>query len=419
MNQIAEKKALSIYHNFYDRTTIEQIPPYECIFPDNVFIKILNDVIVLSQQKIEDRLINTKIIFIDNDLKDLGCPDGFNYIPIKKRTFNSLDLSNFKRFLEMTSDSNSFLLISVSKENNEEIAFSLIGFIFIDVSMNYFISHFERSKMYIEKDGYSTINEEKIIKKLKCTLNSIFCKIKNGGVEFSYFNKVFLKILKGMLIEPFEAILDVRFIISFSNKFFKKLISFDKEDLRKIPICCLSEHWDSYNEKSLEGFNRFDQIYCLTLNSLTEVILELSESHHGTTMVFGFKGDIRNEEKFQPNAIELNIPYGDLLLEFAEDEKKDQEILQTLKTYEKAIISLSKTDGAMIFNSNLNLVSVGTFFKVKSSATSLSSEGGARLKSAEGFIDNNNDTIAFVISQDGTIHFIQKKYIQDQLKNLE
>ena len=84
---------------------------------------------------------------------------------------------------------------------------------------------------------------------------------------------------------------------------------------------------------------------------------------------------------------------------------KDQDIINSIESNENAIVSLSKTDGAMIFDQNLNLVLAGAFLKTKSSA---SLSGGARRKSAEGFIKDNRGTIAIVISQDGSITILPK-----------
>jgi len=155
--------------------------------------------IFLSQQRIEERMINTKFIFFNNILEDLGWPMGFIYIPIKKETFTSLDLSNLKKFLEMASDPNVYLVIGFSKVSNDnQISFSLNDFAFIDVSMNLFISKFERTKLIIEKEGLTPINKEKLKRKLKCTVNSVFCKIKNSAIELSYFNNCFALIFQIM-----------------------------------------------------------------------------------------------------------------------------------------------------------------------------------------------------------------------------
>jgi len=148
--------------------------------------------------------------------------------------------------------------------------------------------------------------------------------------------------------------------------------------------------------------------------SLKRILIKMSEAKHGTTLIFGFKGNPKDKNLFQPGAIELKIPYGSNLLELefpraiVSDDSKDKKLIELINIYEKAIISLSKTDGAMIFNQNLDLILAGAFLKTKSSA---SLTGGARRKSAEGFIRDNPDTIAIVISQDGSITLLPKVVI--------
>ena len=78
---------------------------------------------------------------------------------------------------------------------------------------------------------------------------------------------------------------------------------------------------------------------------------------------------------------------------------------EMIEIYKNAIISLSKTDGAMIFDDSLNLISAGTFLKVEKNVIGL---GGARRKSAESFVSQQKDTLAIVISQDGTISMVNK-----------
>ncbi|KKL10711.1 hypothetical protein LCGC14_2553080, partial [marine sediment metagenome] len=52
LSEEAKTIALDRYHNFYGSN---------CIIPDELFIRLLNDCLVLSQQKVEGRLISTKI----------------------------------------------------------------------------------------------------------------------------------------------------------------------------------------------------------------------------------------------------------------------------------------------------------------------------------------------------------------------
>ena len=113
----------------------------------------------------------------------------------------------------------------------------------------------------------------------------------------------------------------------------------------------------------------------------------------------------------------MEIPYGSTLLKLTELDnpnsffsEENQEIFNCIEMYENAIVSLSKTDGAMIFNQKLDLILVGAFLKTKSSA---SLSGGARRKSAEGFIIDNKGTMAIVISQDGTVTYLPEIVIGD------
>ena len=103
----------------------------------------------------------------------------------------------------------------------------------------------------------------------------------------------------------------------------------------------------------------------------------------------------------------MKLPYGTKLLELLEIEstikllkREKQRLFDSIRRFEEAIVSLSFTDGAMIFDQNLDLIMAGTFLKIQSSS---SISGGARRKSAEGFIKNNKETIGLVISQDGTV----------------
>ncbi len=125
----------------------------------------------------------------------------------------------------------------------------------------------------------------------------------------------------------------------------------------------------------------------------------------GTTLIFGFDGNPYGTDFFQPGAIKLKIPIGNEFIKLTERSgpsyfSYDTEISsKKVQTYKKAIISLSKTDGAMIFNKNLDLILAGAILKVDSSALG---SGGARRKSAEAFTSDTG-TLGIVISQDGKI----------------
>ena len=97
------------------------------------------------------------------------------------------------------------------------------------------------------------------------------------------------------------------------------------------------------------------------LESLRNIFLKISEARHGSTLIFNFEGDINDNNLFQPGAIKLEIPYGSTLLKLTELDnpnsffsEENQEIFNCIEMYENAIVSLSKTDGAMIFNQKLD-----------------------------------------------------------------
>lgn len=145
--------------------------------------------------------------------------------------------------------------------------------------------------------------------------------------------------------------------------------------------------------------------------------MKISEDRHGSTLIFNFEGDVDDNKLFQPGAIKLEIPYGSTLLKLTElkeplsfHTEESRGIYNTIEMYENAIASLSKTDGAMVFNHNLDLILVGAFLKTKSSASLI---GGARRKSAEGFIKDNKGTMAIVISQDEGITYLPAIFIKE------
>jgi hypothetical protein len=139
---------------------------------------------------------------------------------------------------------------------------------------------------------------------------------------------------------------------------------------------------------------------------------------NGATLVF--VGQFQNGEtdtRFQPGFIPTRIPVGDAIVhqlsvyqvEWMRCQGSDDEWLQRrdeaftserIRALKSAVVALSRTDGALIFDSHLELVAAGAFLKVTSVATAT---GGARRKSAESFVRSNPGTAAVVISQDGEV----------------
>lgn len=407
LNQIAEQKALSYYSEGYIEERFD-IPSSECIIPNKIFLKILNDCIILSQQKIEERLISTKLLFPNK--KD-GFPQGVKFIPIEEFSFPSIDLTNLKKYLEMAGDANTFLVIDFFENEEDDRRFSLKGFMFIEKSLRSFVIKYKQEKFSMKYQKSSEL--------LGCLFNSVIFSVDFGRVSVSYFDKTFLIIEKGIISPISYFDIEIFLISSFSSEFQDKLKDFLGDDFKDLSLKKL------INKLYVEDIDELTQkkiiiqalINYRILESLRNIFLKISEARHGSTLIFNFEGDINDNNLFQPGAIKLEIPYGSTLLKLTELDnpnsffsEENQEIFNCIEMYENAIVSLSKTDGAMIFNQKLDLILVGAFLKTKSSA---SLSGGARRKSAEGFIMDNKGTMAIVISQDGTVTYLPEIVIGD------
>jgi hypothetical protein len=79
-----------------------------------------------------------------------------------------------------------------------------------------------------------------------------------------------------------------------------------------------------------------------------------------------------------------------------------RDIQAKLIPLKKAIINLTRTDGAVVFNEKLGVIGAGVFLKMTSSVIG---SGGARRKSAESFVEAKPGTVVFVISQDGMVKY--------------
>jgi len=403
LNKIAEEKAISIYSEFYKENRLK-ISSSECIINNRIFLKILNDCLILSQQKIEERSISTK--FIIPNLKNglINWPEGVKLIPIEEFSFPSIDLQNLKKYFEMGSDTNSYLVIDWLENSKEKNIFNLKGFMFVEKSINNFIFKYEQKKL--------SAKEVDSIKLLGCLYDSVIFSVNNGKVSVSYLDEPFLIIEKGLIFQNPYLEIETFLVSHFSRGFQEKLKNFIGKDLNDLPLgeiinIIFNEELDKLTENKLVIRILIDY---KVGKSLRNIFLKISEARHGSTLIFNFKGDINNKELFQPNPIKLKIPYGSSLLKLTElkepksfHTEERQGIFNSIEMYENAIVSLSKTDGAMIFDQNLDLILVGAFLKTKSS---VSSSGGARRKSAEGFVKDNKETMAIVISQDGTITYI-------------
>lgn len=404
LNSESEEKVFSLYEKFYNYEKSYEGPRFKisssrCIIPRETFIKILNDCIILSLQTIEDRPISTKFLFPNMKNGTSNWPKGVKFIPVEELSFPNINLQDLKKFLEMASDPNTFLIIDFSGNDKNESEFNFTGFMFVEKSLNSLIFKSELERLELK--------QKNLKEPLGCLYDSVIFSIDKGRVKVSYLNEPFITIEKGTILETPKFDIESGFVAILSSGVkdrIQKMI--DKNDLpvkKRITIMHLI----------------FDKIR----ESLKKIVLKISEARHGSTLIFNFEGDVNTEKDFQPDPIKIEVPYGSTLLRLTKltdpisfRSKEAQEIYNTVEMYENTIISLSKTDGALIFDQHLDLVLVlaGAFLKSKASA---SLSGGARRKSAEGFVRDNKNTMAITISQDGNITIIaplfDKLFIKD------
>lgn len=381
LSEEAKTIALVRYHKLYGTN---------CIIPDELFIRLLNDCLVLSQQRIEGRLISTKIFIPGYYEQSFIWPQGVHFIQIEGVPLTHLDLGNLKKYLEIAGDSNTFLVINViDKQSN---IFKLEGFLFFDDSLQSFVSNYNP---WTKSPSAHNIQDSKskIQDKIGSFYRSIFLSIDNGQIATSFFNSKFLIIEEGV-ISYFPDIRNTSMqIINLSSDFLEALKRIEKQ--RK---------------------NTTDEVnlYSLKLEISTiiiDIVLNISNARHGSTLIFGFDRNPDDKNLFQPGAIKLKIPIGKEFIKLTESSGPSYFSYGTelsskkVQAYKKAIISLSKTDGAIIFNKNMDLILAGAILKVDSSALG---PGGARRKSAEAFTSDTG-TLGIVISQDGKITILPKE----------
>lgn len=368
--------ALNRYHNLYQTN---------CIIPDDDFTKLLNDSLVLSQQEVEGRSISTKLFIQGYTDGNFVWPQGVQFIEIQSVPMKSLDIRVLKKYVEIAEDRNAYLVIKII--NQGSYRFKLEGFLFFDNSLQTFIYNYNpyaKIPSIIPVQG----SKSKIQDKFGCFYGSMFLSIDHGRIEVSFFNNKFFIIEKGVSMEHPDIRNASMQIINISSNFQKALESI------------VNERKNTDDEVNL---------YSLKLKVstiLVEIMLNTSNERHGSTLIFGFEGNPNDLNFFRPGTIKIKVPLGS---EFIELTKRtgpsyfsyDTEVSsKKVETYKNAIISLSKTDGAMIFNKDLDLVSAGTI--LKGGDSSKLGLGGARRKSAEAFTSKTG-TIGIVISQDGKI----------------
>lgn len=376
LSEEARTVALSRYHNFYNPI---------CIIPDDDFTKLLNDGLVISQQKVEGRFISTKLFIQGYTDGNIIWPQGVQFIEIQSVLMKSLDIGVLKKYVEIAGDRNTFLVIKVI--NQGSYRFKLEGFLFFDDSLQTFIYNYNpltKNPSTIPIQG----SKSKIQDKIGCFYGSMFLSIDHGRIEVSFFNNKFFIVEKGVISDHPDIRNASMHIINISTNF--------QNALERI----VNQRKNTHDEVNL---------YSLKLEVstiLVDIILNISNARHGSTLIFGFEENPNDLDFFMSGAIKLKVPLGSEFIELTKRTGPSYFSYNTevsskkVKSYKNAIISFSKTDGAMIFNRDLDLVLAGTI--LKGGESSKLGLGGARRKSAEAFTSKTG-TLGIVISQDGKI----------------
>jgi len=389
----AADKGFEVYLNKCNTQYIENY------ITKSAFSNILDGAILLSQKNIEERPLMTNLMIIPSGLdpkKVFSDKKLVNVVPvwIHENTLSELSFEELKIYLEIAGDSSSFLVIGVSKIDT----FSFKGFLFFSrplifptiSSQNKSLRNYELLKkdINIVGDDYRQIIDE-----------SVIFSIQNRTVRISIGNETFLKVEKGILFEVPDFSKEISSLMDVSTAF--------RETTREV----------TQNPK-YDFLLNFEDVERITKDVLREIISTIVDIRHGATLIFGLQLKIDNDKLFQPDAIEIKVPLGEIILESCKIRKDvademyyllndlnkldtSRDIQGKLIPLKKAIINLTRTDGAVVFNEKLDVIGAGVFLNMTSSVIG---SGGARRKSAESFVEANPGTVAIVISQDGMVN---------------
>lgn len=352
----------------------------EDFYGDHIFLqgelllKIMNRCLILSMQKIEEKAIKTRLIIIDELKMDRAWPKDTVFIRFDPESYTNLKLAQVKKYLAATKAPNIAIVLNTSNME-KQMDIKLIGLLVFKESIQKFASQFKLWEL----------NPEKYEEQLGCIYNSLLITIDNGKVILSFLNRKLFEIEKGIISYRIN-------ISNFISRLFER-----------------SRFYNIIEDYERQGIpHLFDEYYSI----FHEIIFNISDGRHGAILIFCYDGEINDESYFHPSAINIKVP----IVSFLQDKKypiKDKEDIEDiLNMYKDVIVSLSKTDGALIFNENLDLILAGAFLKVEESSIGI---GGARRKSAEAFL-KKIEKIGISISQDGSI-FLFDYYRKTSLIN--
>jgi len=349
----AKNEIIHTYRDFYGNYGFIQ---------DEILIEIVNSCLILSLQKIEERLINAKIIIIDDSKLESSWPEGTIFINFKKILCTNLKFPSLKKYIGITEEPNVCLVMKNMNKNEGNIKLKIMGLLIFQKSIQNFASQFKLWNL--TPDKYASF--------LGCMYNSLLITIDQGKVILSFLNKELLIIEKGIISYHPDISEFIYYLLERSNFY---------------PIM------EKYAE---EGIHYLFDVYYSTLHN---ILFRISKDRHGSILIFCYDGKINNKKCFHPGAIRIKIPLLTFLQKKRFNVRNEKDIEGIIKMFEDVILSLNKTDGALIFNKDLDLVLAGAFLKVNLSSHNI---GGARRKTAEAFT-KSIEKMGISISQDGII----------------
>jgi hypothetical protein len=381
--------ALAIYRQRCNELHIE------CQLQESAFAEALDLALLLSQRVVEGRKLRLTLLVQAEDMdlarnvqKDRSC--GVVHIQLPDSKGPELVFSALEPYLGCASDQSSLCAV----QRLEGCPTLRLGLLYFGTDLS------SLSRRPCEPGSL-----------LALVQRSLTIRIEYGTVSVGVGMDWFLTLQQGELLEipRFEREIDA--ILAASGAFRSRLDRFLADTDRQ------GDSWQTARDQEpatalapvLEG-----SIRKTIGDALREIIATIAHAQHGSTLLFGTESMVGDTMHYQPGALNLDLPLGEAVLrQFeaprvqaggGEDDREqgqcDKLAAERTAAIVRAIINLSQTDGAVVFDGGLTAIGSSTFLKVKESAAVA---GGARRKSAQSFVRAHPGVVAVVISQDGFV----------------
>ncbi|RJQ79197.1 MAG: hypothetical protein C4519_11160 [Desulfobacteraceae bacterium] len=387
-NPKASKEGFAIYNKKCHELSLH---PF---LTEESFFNLVNRMIAILYRQIEGRPVNANFLVpsSDIDFKDIEKNSwwALSYQPIGENV--ELEFEKLKKWLPVFEDDRSFLI--VKKYEND---FLVSGFMFFGQK--------PEDNIRMRKGGWPPDLMGILFEK------SVSVYLNNLSVTLKIGMKPFLMLRQGNIFEVQDFHDIALAAIGVSRSFVRQVDHFVENSNTR--IMAFKER------KEISPINR-NHVIIEVQEAIARIIRHIVDFQHGGTLIFGIPSGELDAFIFQHGAIKCNLSIGstilrtikvDTLIPVSYPSNGEETVLDRnlallpmlVKALENGIADLSKTDGAVIFDDSLTVIAAGAFLKVTRTASTV---GGARVKSAESFVDANPDTFAIVISQDGMVRSI-------------